>query len=139
MPHQSILIVDDHSLNIELASILLKKEGFQVYAADCAKSALECLRVKKPDLILMDVRMPDIDGLTLTRQLRKSPETKNLVIIAFSAFLGQEDEEKIFEAGCDGLISKPIEVMTFAKTIHRHLIQKSQSELTEAATSQGAI
>ena len=112
-----VLIVDDNRLNAELAAFVLESDDFLVDSAVDAEQALARLPEFRPDLILMDIQMPGMDGLELTRRLKGDPSTRHIVIIAFTAYAMNGDELRMRQAGCDGYVSKPITVATFASTI----------------------
>jgi two-component system cell cycle response regulator DivK len=111
-----VLIVDDNPLNIELASYVLQEDGFVVEVAIDGDEALQRIPAFQPDLILMDVQLPGVDGLTLTQQL-KADAPVAYTVVAFTAYAMRGDEEKMRAAGCDGYIAKPIDVATFAATV----------------------
>lgn len=104
-----ILIVDDNPTNLKLASEVLECEGYVVEGAEDAERAQEMLRRSVPDLILMDIALPGMDGLTLTRKLKADERTRHIRILALTAFAMKGDEQKAREAGCDGYITKPID------------------------------
>jgi CheY-like chemotaxis protein len=108
-----VLVVDDIAVNIVLASTVLKLAGYQVLAAGNAHQALQIVANTVPDLILMDLSLPDIDGLTLTRRLKADPRFLSVPIVAFSALTSSEDEKKARDAGCAGYITKPIKTREF--------------------------
>jgi two-component system cell cycle response regulator DivK len=108
-----ILIVDDNELNIEMATFVLSRAGMEVAAAADSHSALAQVRHFAPDLILMDIQMPGLDGMALTRQLRSQPSARPLAIVAFTAYAMTGDKERFLAAGCDGYIAKPIDVARF--------------------------
>lgn len=112
MPGESILIVDDSPVNSKLLRVLLAQEGYQVRTASDAREAQENVRSERPRLILMDLQLPDIDGLELTRRLKKDPATRDILIVAVTAYAMKGDEEKARAAGCDGYLSKPIDTRT---------------------------
>lgn len=112
-----VLIVDDNLMNIELVTFLLKTDGFEVGVAHDAIEALRMVPTFEPDLILMDIQLPGMDGLELTRHLRAVPATAHLPIVAFTAYAMKGDEHRMLEAGCDGYIAKPIDVASFAPTV----------------------
>jgi two-component system, cell cycle response regulator DivK len=112
-----VLVVDDHRLNIELVSFVLAADGFEVDAATDAGQALHCIAAACPDLILMDIQMPGMDGLELTRRLKADPATGGIVVVAFTAYAMKGDEARMLAAGCDGYLSKPIEVGSFAARV----------------------
>jgi CheY-like chemotaxis protein len=105
----SVLVVDDNPTNLKLAADVLGSAGYRVRKAMDAEQALLVLRHSKPDLILMDIALPAMDGLALTRKLKSEPTTKDICIIALTAFAMKGDEQKAREAGCDGYITKPID------------------------------
>jgi CheY-like chemotaxis protein len=121
MSGELILVVDDNPVNLRLACALLSSNGYEVCTAEDGQETLVVLRTVHPRLILMDVQLPDMDGLTLTRRLKADPATQNIVIVALTAYAMKGDEQKAREAGCDGYIPKPIEKRTFVKTITRFL------------------
>ena len=118
-----ILIVDDNPVNLKLAGDLLEIEGLTVRRALDAETALEMIRENAPALILMDVALPGLDGLTLTRLLKKDPATSNIFIIALTSFAMKGDHEKILAAGCDTYITKPIDTRIFTIEIKKHLMK----------------
>lgn len=116
-----ILIVDDNPTNLKLASDVLECANFEVLRAEDAEQALLVIQKTPPDLILMDIALPGMDGLTLTRQLKAAPETKHIRIIALTAFAMKGDDLKAREAGCDGYITKPIDTRNLPGMIAGHL------------------
>ena len=112
-----VLVVDDNALNVELAAYVLGAAGIAVEAAASAEEALVRVAGSAPDLVLMDIQMGGIDGLTLTRQLKADSATRHIVIVAFTAYAMRGDEERFRAAGCDGYISKPIDVARFADQV----------------------
>ena len=112
-----VLIVDDNAMNVTIAQVVLNAAGFEVQSAADAHEAVQQVGEFRPELILMDIQLPGVDGLQLTRQLKAEPSTQHIVIVAFTAFAMRGDEEKLRAAGCDGYISKPIDVNKFAAEI----------------------
>lgn len=112
MNTRRILVVDDHPINLKLACDVMEHEGYIVDRAESAEAALACIARIRPDLILMDLGMPGMDGFTLTRRLRADEATRRIPIVALTAFAMKRDEEKALEAGCDAYISKPIDTRT---------------------------
>lgn len=104
-----IFIVDDNLVNLKLASNVLEMEGYTVETAVDAEQAQELLKHMTPDLILMDIALPSMDGLTLTRTLKGDERLRHVPIVALSAFAMKGDEQKALDAGCDGYITKPID------------------------------
>jgi CheY-like chemotaxis protein len=120
-PVGSILIVEDNSMNMELARDVLEANGYRVRCAGSAGEALDALKESLPDLILMDVQLPGLDGLELTRTLKQDPRTTNIMIVALTAYAMKGDRERILDAGCCGYISKPINTRALCREIARHL------------------
>jgi two-component system cell cycle response regulator DivK len=121
MAHEPILIVDDNPANLKLARILLRGEGYDVRTATDAEEALSVLRTFIPRLILMDIQLPGMDGLELTRKLKADPLSKNVVILALTAYAMTGDEEKARAAGCDGYVIKPIDTEALPVLIAEYL------------------
>jgi CheY-like chemotaxis protein len=116
-----ILIVDDHPGNMKLLLFLLADQGYDVRTAVDAEQALEILAEFRPRLILMDLQLPGVDGLELTRRLKADPIHRNVIIIAITASAMKGDEEKAVAAGCDGYITKPIDTRTLPVVIASYL------------------
>ncbi len=116
-----ILIVDDNALNTELVRFVLDEAGHEVHTADSAGEALVRIAEFQPELILMDIQMPGMDGLELTRRLKEADATRGITIVAFTAYAMKGDEARMREAGCDGYISKPIDVKQFAAQVAQYL------------------
>jgi two-component system, cell cycle response regulator DivK len=115
------LIVDDNAINAELAAFLLEAAGFAVECVANATEALQRVEASRPDMILMDIQLPGMDGLALARALKDDPATRDIVIVAFTAYAMKGDEAKMRAAGCDGYIAKPIDVSTFAAQLRANL------------------
>jgi CheY-like chemotaxis protein len=121
MPAELVLIVDDNPQNLKLARLLLISEGYQVQTAGDAEEALQLLDAFSPRLILMDLQLPGMDGLELTRRVKADPSRRGIVVVALTAYAMRGDQEKALAAGCDGYIAKPIDVEAFPKLIAAHL------------------
>jgi len=119
--NKKILYIEDTFENRLLIRRILQYEGYTVLEAENARSALEVLRQETPDLILMDINMPDIDGYTLTTKLRSISRLMAIPILALTANVMRGDRERTLAAGCDGYIQKPIDVDTFSNIIERYL------------------
>jgi CheY-like chemotaxis protein len=119
-----ILVVEDNEANQLLASSVLEREGFRVELAANADEALDRLRASPPDLILMDVQLPGLDGLSLTRRLKANQRTAAIPIVALTALAMMGDRERTLEAGCAGYIPKPINTRTFATEV-RHFLPRA--------------
>ncbi len=116
-----VLVVDDNEANIHLVRFILKKNGVEVIEARNGTEGVELAVQKKPDLILMDVQLPDFDGLEATKRIRASEADGNIPIIALTSYAMAGDEEKALAAGCTGYISKPIDVKAFIIEIEKYL------------------
>lgn len=121
MAGESILIVDDNALNLKLARVVLQLEGYEIHTAVDADSALAVLDAHHPRLILMDVQLPGVDGLELTRRLKADPARRHIVIVALTASAMLGDEDKALAAGCDGYVTKPISPDALARTVAEFL------------------
>jgi len=122
-----ILIIDDNATNLKLASDVLLSEGFAVETAHDAEEAQSLLRRRLPDLILMDVALPGMDGLTLTRWLKAEGRYRQIPVVALTASAMRGDEEKALAAGCAGYITKPIDTRAFGRLIGGFLRAPSAS------------
>lgn len=127
MPGKKILIVEDNEKNRKLIKVILKAKGYYTMEAEDARAALDQLKRETPDLILMDIGMPEIDGLELTRQIKQDESTKNIPIIAVTAHAMTGEKEKVLKAGCDAYISKPIDTNELPITIEKFLRLKNES------------
>src|SRR5215831_1574573 len=102
MAGEPILIVDDTPVNRKLTRILLVNEGYKVMTASSAEEALDLLQSYRPDLILADIQLPGMDGLEMTRRIKQNEHTRDITVIALTAFAMKDDERRAIEAGCDG-------------------------------------
>jgi two-component system cell cycle response regulator DivK len=121
MTGERILIVDDNELNIDLAQYVLEADGFVVDRAMHVDEAWARLRACRPALALVDIQLPGTDGLTLVRAIKATPELADLPVIAFTAFAMPGDEARFRAAGCDGYLTKPIDVHSFSATVRGYL------------------
>ncbi len=118
---KTVLHIEDNSDNRLLVRRLLQAYGYQVIDAEDATRAREILKVQRPDLILMDINMPDVDGYTLTNELKSMPSLISVPIVAITANVMKGDRERTLSAGCDGYIEKPIDVDRFIEQVERFL------------------
>ncbi len=118
---KTILIVEDNDLNMKLFNDLLQAHGYDTVQTKDGYEALNLARENKPDLILMDIQLPEISGLEVTKRLKADDELKKIPVIAVTAFAMKGDEEKIREGGCEGYIAKPISVPSFMETVSKFL------------------
>ncbi len=121
MAGEPILIVDDNAANLKLARVLLSGEGYEVRTAADAEQALELLESFRPRLILMDLQLPGMDGLELTRRLKADPMRRGIAVIALTAYAMKGDEEKARAAGCDAYVTKPIDTDELPRVVADHL------------------
>jgi two-component system, cell cycle response regulator DivK len=123
--NKSILLVDDSLANLKLTRFLLMQDGFDVRTAENAEQALLALETRVPDMILMDIQMPGMDGLALTRHLRRDGSLHNVPIVALTASAIKGDEQVARAAGCDGYITKPIDTRTFVGQVRDYADARS--------------
>ena len=124
MPGERILIVDDNATNLKLVAYLMKTHGYDVDTALDAEGAIEAISRRRPEVILMDIQLPGIDGLELTRRLKVDPGTRDIIIIAVTAYAMKGDQDKALAVGCDDYITKPIDTRALPDTIARHLAKR---------------
>ena len=129
---KKVLIVEDNELNMKLFHDLLEAHGFDTVQTREGKKAFDMAREHKPDLIIMDIQLPEISGLEITRQLKEDDELKSIPVIAVTAFAMKGDEKKIREGGCEDYISKPISVGLFMAAVKNHLSDEMENEQGEA-------
>ncbi len=118
---KTVLIVEDNELNLKLFHDLLDANGYQTLQTRDGLEALEMARAHRPDLILMDIQLPEVSGLEVTKWLKEDDQLKAIPVIAVTAFAMKGDEEKIREGGCEAYLSKPISVAHFLDTVRRFL------------------
>ena len=116
-----VLIVDDNPTNLKLVAYLVRANGYEVDTAGDAEAALATIAAHRPALILMDLQLPGIDGLELTRRLKADPATRDIKIIAVTAYAMKGDEDKAREAGCDDYVTKPIDTRGLPEMIAKHV------------------
>jgi len=126
MSGKRILIVDDNATNLKLVAYLMKANGYTVDTALEAEAAIIAIRANHPDVILMDIQLPGIDGLELTRRLKADAATRDIVIVAVTAYAMKGDQDKALAAGCDDYITKPIDTRALPETIARHLAKRAE-------------
>lgn len=131
MTTAQVLVVEDTPANMKLACLLLDKAGYRVLQATNADDAIALARAHQPDLVLMDIQLPGMDGLTATRILKEDATTCRIKVVALTAFAMKGDEARIIASGCDGYIAKPIQYRNFLAEVERILA----SPLTRKETS----
>jgi two-component system, cell cycle response regulator DivK len=117
----TVLVIEDNAANLRLASVLLQSAGHRVLSASDAEGGLALARTQRPDLILMDIQLPGMDGLQATRLLKAEETTRAIPVIALTALAMKGDEERILAAGCDGYIGKPMRYKEFLAAIKLYL------------------
>jgi len=118
---KTVLIVEDNELNMKLFHDLLDAHGYDTLQTKDGMEALELARSHKPDLILMDIQLPEVSGLEITKWIKEDDQLKSIPVIAVTAFAMKGDEQKIRDGGCEAYISKPISVTHFLETVKHHL------------------
>lgn len=121
MAAKKILLVEDNPMNRRVAEFILKSQGYIVIEARDGQEAIELARAHAPDLILMDLHLPGMDGFSTTRMIKEDATIKNIPVVALTAYAMAGDAERAMEAGCDGYITKPIDPDEFPRTIAAHL------------------
>lgn len=118
---KTVMIVEDNELNMKLFNDLLESRGYRVIQTRSGLEALDLARAHMPDLILMDIQLPEVSGLVVTKWLKDDEQLAHIPVIAVTAFAMKGDEERILQGGCEGYISKPISVSHFLETIARYI------------------
>ena len=118
---KTVLIVEDNELNMKLFHDLLEAHGYDTLQTKDGMEALKIARAHRPDLILMDIQLPEVSGLEVTKWIKEDDDLRSIPIIAVTAFAMKGDEEKIREGGCEAYIAKPISVANFLETVERFL------------------
>ncbi len=118
---KTILIVEDNDLNMKLFNDLLQANGYDTVQTKDGREAMDLAREHHPDLVLMDIQLPEISGLEITKMMKEDDKLKGIPIVAVTAFAMKGDEEKIRQGGCEGYIAKPISVPNFLETIAKFL------------------
>ena len=118
---KTVLIVEDNELNMKLFHDLLDAHGYAILQTRDGMEALDIAREHRPDLILMDIQLPEVSGLEVTKWLKEDDSLKAIPVVAVTAFAMKGDEEKIREGGCEDYIAKPISVVSFIQTVQKYL------------------
>lgn len=116
-----VLIVEDNELNMKLFDDLLSAHGYKVFKANDGRKVLDIARAQKPDLILMDIQLPEVSGLEVTSWLKNDDELKHIPVVAVTAFAMKGDEDRMLTGGCNDYISKPISVVEFINVVQKYL------------------
>jgi two-component system cell cycle response regulator DivK len=118
---KSILIVEDNELNMKLFNDLLEAHGYKTLQTRSGVEAVKLARLHKPDLILMDIQLPEVSGLQVTQWIKEEEDLRHIPVIAITAFAMKGDEEKIRQGGCEAYVSKPISIVKFLETVREYL------------------
>ncbi len=118
---KTVMIVEDNELNMKLFNDLLRANGYNTMPMRTGHEALDALKKQRPDLIIMDIQLPEISGLEVTRIIKQDDNLKDIPVIAVTAFAMKGDEERILQGGCEGYLSKPISVATFVETVKTYV------------------
>lgn len=121
MPKARILVIEDNLDNYDLVRFLLQQEGYAVTGAHDGRAGLEMVRQSRPDLVLLDLSLPEISGWQLARELKSSPNTAGIMILALTGHTLPGDRQRALDSGCDGYISKPLDIPEFIKEVERFL------------------
>ena len=121
MSDKNVMVVEDNEKNRKLMRVILKAKGFNVIEATTGEEALGILKNQKPDIILRDIQLPGVDGLTLTKQIKADATCSAIPIIAVTAHAMKGDEQKILDAGCDGYISKPVNTQELPSLVEKYM------------------
>jgi len=116
-----ILVVEDNPLNMKLINVILNSEGVEVLEAETAEEGIEICQTDQPDLVLMDIQLPGMDGLEATRIIKNNKQLNHMPVVALTAHAMEGDEEKAYEVGFDGYITKPIDTDTFMESVRSYL------------------
>ena len=118
---KTVLIVEDNELNMKLFHDLLEAHGYDIIGTRNGIEALDLARRHRPDLILMDIQLPEVSGLEVTKWLKDDPELRSIPVVAVTAFAMKGDEERIRQGGCEAYLSKPISVAKFIDTVRQYV------------------
>lgn len=122
-----VLVVDDNAINLKLACDILEGDGFIVHRASGADEAIASLKVNTPDLVLLDIGMPGMDGYMLTKQIKSEDKTRHLKVVALTASAMKGDDIKAFKAGFDGYLTKPIDTRNFSEQVRKFIVEGLES------------
>ena len=118
---KTVMIVEDNELNMKLFNDLLRANGYGTLPMRNGHEALDALKEQRPDLIIMDIQLPEVSGLEVTKWLKQDDDLHKIPVIAVTAFAMKGDEERIRQGGCEGYLSKPISVSTFIQTVKSYV------------------
>jgi len=121
MPGETILVVDDNEMNVKLLRRLLGRRGYDVHDARGGNEARASVRALRPRLVLMDLQLPEVDGLQLTREIKADPVLRGILVVAVTSYAMKGDRQKALDAGCDGYVTKPIDTRAFPLAVEGYL------------------
>lgn len=121
MSGKNVMVVEDNEKNRKLMRVVLKAKGYNITEATTGEEALNLLKTQTPDIILMDIQLPGIDGLTLIKQIKDNVVTKDIPIIAVTAYAMKGDEQKILDTGCNAYVSKPINTQELPIIVEKYI------------------
>ncbi len=136
---KKVMIVEDNELNMKLFHDLLEAHGVETIQARDGKNVLALARQHKPDLVLMDIQLPEVSGLDITKWLKEDDELKSIPVIAVTAFAMKGDEQKIREGGCEDYISKPISVIKFIETVQKYLTPVVKEDVVDVPEDESSV
>jgi CheY-like chemotaxis protein len=139
MAREPILVVDDNPLNLKLTRVLLAGEGYEVRTATDSQEALAVLKTFRPRLILMDIQLPGMDGLELTKRLKADSSNRDILVLALTAYAMKGDEQKARNAGCDGYIAKPIDTRSLPSVVRDYLQRARRTPRSAGADAAGGM
>lgn len=120
---RSVLVVEDNELNMRLFCDLLDSFGYRTFQCRDGAKAIEIARAEQPDLIIMDIQLPQVSGLDITRWIKDDPKLRHIPVLAVTAFAMRDDEQRVREAGCEGYLSKPIQMAAFIRAVENLLME----------------
>ncbi|MGD8292289.1 MAG: response regulator [Desulfobacterales bacterium] len=136
MKIRTILVIEDNPLNMKLVKGLLKIGNYHMLEANDAESGIQLIREQQPDLVLMDIQLPGMDGLAAAKILKEDSDLKDIPIVALTSYAMQGDKEKALEAGCSGYIAKPIDTRKFLETLAQYLENENPKVNLERMTNE---
>ena len=122
MANETVLVIEDNDMNMKLVRSLLQIGKYRILEAIDAENGFQLAREHHPDLILMDIQLPGMDGLAATREIKNDPAVKDICVVALTSYAMQGDQEKAKDAGCAGYIAKPIDTRNFLETVGQFLV-----------------
>jgi two-component system cell cycle response regulator DivK len=135
---KTVMIVEDNELNMKLFHDLLEAHGINTVQTKDGRNVMQLAREHKPDLILMDIQLPEVSGLDITKWLKEDDDLKSIPVVAVTAFAMKGDEQKIREGGCEDYISKPISVTRFMETIQKYLKEENPGLVSDKSSDEDA-